>query len=313
MSGDLSTVQGLFTPADHGALDQGDEDFGSGGLMLLPPQPGTFPDIAAAAGKDGNLYLLNADHLRREFGAYQIGGCWCGPSYYQGSDGSARIVTSGNTTVGVWKLSSQGSPSLTPVSRYGGIADGMDPGFFTSVSSNGTAAGSAIVWAVGRPVNNYPADVSLYAVDPDNGTLLFSEVAGQWLNTGGNSNIVPVVANGLVYVASDQTLTIFGLGGTDKPRIPAIRRIDLRAPLAPGEHEVFATVVRAKASSILARKRGGTMVRIDPANAKANHRFAESPVGSTLAAVGTFDKAGVLDANEIRHAKNNPAMWPTDR
>ena len=29
--------------------------------MLLPPQAGNFPDLAVAAGKDGNLYLLNRD------------------------------------------------------------------------------------------------------------------------------------------------------------------------------------------------------------------------------------------------------------
>src|ERR1700722_5063701 len=98
MSADLSTQLGLFTPFNHVVLDQDDTDFGSGGIMVLPPQKGKFPDIAAAAGKDGNLYLLDADKLRKEFGSYQIGGCWCGPSYYQGSDGVSRIVTSGGNS-----------------------------------------------------------------------------------------------------------------------------------------------------------------------------------------------------------------------
>lgn len=313
LSSDLSTVQGLFTPADHGALDQADADFGSGGLMLLPPQPGTYPDIAAAAGKEGAFYLLDADNLKKEFGVYQIGGCWCGPSYYQGSDGSGRIVTSGDRTVGVWALSDQGTPTLTSVSQFDGIADAMDPGFFTSVSSNGTVAGSAVVWAVGRPVDSNPAYVDLYAINPDTGTLLYSAIAGQWLNDGGNSNIVPVVANGSVYVASDQVLIIFGPGGAAKFDPPAKGQALERAPLKSGEHEIYATVVGMSGSVIVARTRDGAIVRIDPSNARANHRFAESPVGSALAATGTFYMAGVLAADTVRHAKSHTAMWPADR
>ena len=35
--------------------------------------------------------------------------------------------------------------------------------------------------------------------------------AGTWPNTGGNSNLVPVVANGEVFVASHAQLKIFGI------------------------------------------------------------------------------------------------------
>ena len=34
---------------------------------------------------------------------------------------------------------------------------------------------------------------------------------GSWPNTGGNSNLVPVVANGEVFVASQTQLKIFGI------------------------------------------------------------------------------------------------------
>ena len=40
---------------------------------------------------------------------------------------------------------------------------------------------------------------------------LFKGVAGAWPNLGGDANLVPVVANGLVFVASNQQLQIFGL------------------------------------------------------------------------------------------------------
>ena len=313
MSGDLSTPLGLFTPTDHGQLDEYDNDFGSGGLLLLPPQSGKYPDIAAAAGKDGNLYLLDADILKKEFGSYQIGGCWCGPSYFQGSDGVGRIVTSGNNSVEVWALHGEKAPGLTQKSAFNGIAGAQDPGFLTTVSSNGTTAGTDIVWAVGRPTDNYPAYVTLYAVNPDNGNELFSETAGAWPNTGGNSNIVPVVDNGLVYVASDQMLTIFGLGGSAKADLPKVHHVDRRAPLPPGEHEIYAFLRDMKGSAITAQERDGKMVRIDASTARRMSHFAEPAIGHALIARGTFDKSGLLVADAILHAKDHPVMWPSDR
>ena len=55
----------------------------------------------------------------------------------------------------------------------------------------------------------------LYVFNPDAGgkmmTTLFHGVAGLWPNQGGNSNQVPMIANGKVYVASNKQLRIFGL------------------------------------------------------------------------------------------------------
>jgi hypothetical protein len=59
----LTTVLDLFTPSNQSALDQSDADFGSGGVMVLPEQPGSIAYVAVAAGKDGNMYLMNEDNL----------------------------------------------------------------------------------------------------------------------------------------------------------------------------------------------------------------------------------------------------------
>ena len=105
--------------------------------------------------------------------------------------------------------------ALTNVTNASGLNGGLqDPGFFTSVSSNGTA--DPIIWAISRPAtNNNGAPISLYAFNPESGgstmTQLFATTAGVWPNTGGNADLVPVVANGLVFVASNQQLQIFGL------------------------------------------------------------------------------------------------------
>ena len=52
-------------------------------------------------------------------------------------------------------------------------------------------------------------------------TTLFHGVAGLWPNQGGDSNQVPIIANGKVYVASNKQLRIFGLKGQKTKSKPA--------------------------------------------------------------------------------------------
>jgi hypothetical protein len=226
VSSTLTTVQDLFTPDNQSSLDQGDQDFGSGGVLVLPDQPGALPHLAVAAGKDGNMYFMDEDDLggyspieNNVLGTYQVGGCWCGQSYYvDPADGLGRVVSSGGNSVEVWKVQTSPTAALTNVTNAGISSSGVqDPGFFTSISSNGTAG--PIIWALSRPAtNNNGAPISLYAFNPESGgstmTQLFQATAGSWPNTGGNANLVPVVANGLVFVASNQQLQIFGLTET---------------------------------------------------------------------------------------------------
>jgi len=94
VSSDLTTVLDLFTPDNVGYLDENDLDFGSGGVMVLPDQPGSIPHLAVAAGKVGSMFFMNEDDLggystetNNVLGTYTIGACWCGPSYFRGSQG----------------------------------------------------------------------------------------------------------------------------------------------------------------------------------------------------------------------------------
>lgn len=313
MSSDLSTLLSLFTPSDHASLDMSDTDFGAGGLMLLPPQPGLHPDIAVAAGKDGNMYMLDADALGKEWGVYAIGKCWCGPSYFQGSDGHGRVVTSGGYHVEVWTVKGKRRPKLMEQYEANGIPGGQAPGFFTSVSSNGTASGSAVIWAVGRPQSTNDTGINLYAYNADTGQLLFQAVAGQWPNLDGDSNTVPVVANGRVYVASDEMLSIFGLGTGKGASFPKIRVADMLVPLAPGRHEIYAVLRSRNGARILATRRNGEVQRIDATKAMRADQFAVPSPGHALIVRGTYTQAGVLEADTLLHAKDNKALWPADR
>jgi hypothetical protein len=221
VSANLTSVVDLFTPSNQSSLDQGDTDFGSGGAMILPDQPGPHPHLAVAAGKDGNMYFMNEDKLggysttkNQVLGTHNIGGCWCGQSYFvDPTDGLARVVSSGYNRVQVWKLQTSPTPKLTGVTSGSISAGGQDPGFFTSVSSNGHA--NPIIWALSRPASPSSPGISLYAFNPEAGgskmTPIYRNQAGNWPNQGGNSNLVPMVANGKVYVASFEQLQVFGL------------------------------------------------------------------------------------------------------
>jgi hypothetical protein len=311
-SSDLSAVNSVFTPKDWPDLDEEDNDFGSGGLMLLPQQSGSHVRLAVAAGKDGNLYLLNSKDMKR-YAAYQIGGCWCGQSYYS-DNGAGRVVTSGGTNVGIWNVDLTGTkPALGQLFQSSqGVNDGQDPGFFTSVSSNGTTTGSQVIWAVSRPTDSDPARIFLYAFDSQT-NLLFTGKAGNWPNTGGNANIVPTVANGRVYVASNKVLAIFGLGSGPAAELPATAAASARKPLAMGVHEIYGTIHNVDGSMITVATRNGQTLKIDATPAMRDFHYAVPKVGRALMARGTYETGGVLRAEYVFHAKPSPAIWMADR
>ena len=223
VSPDLTTVLDFFTPSNVANLDEHDMDFGSGGVMVLPDQPGSISHLAVAAGKTGQMFLMDEDDLggfsktkNNVLGTYPIGACWCGQSYFvDPTDNNARVVSSGGSSIMVWELQISPAPSLTNVTSSPAI-NLHDNGFFTTVSSNGTA--SPIIWALARPAPGNPA-IDLYAFAPDLGgttmTQLFEGAAGVWVKGGTNPNLVPVVANGRVYVASYKEFVILGLKSTD--------------------------------------------------------------------------------------------------
>jgi hypothetical protein len=227
VSPDLSSVLDLFTPSDQSQLEQYDADFGSGGVLVLPDQPGSVPHLAVAAGKDGNMYFMNEDNLggyspnqNNVLGVYGVGGCWCGQSYYQADDGTGRVVSSGGYRVRLWGVQTSPTVQLNALKLSSLVGGGQDPGFFTTISSNGTS--SPVIWALSHPDNTGVAPLYISAFDPNNGqpmTKLFGATAGNWPNLGGNSNLVPVVANGRVFVASYRKLKIYGLKGTKTPHM----------------------------------------------------------------------------------------------
>lgn len=322
LSADLSTVNGLFTPSGpygHVALDTEDQDFGSGGVLLLPPQSVSSNNLAVAAGKVGIMYLLNADDLSNfvtnvpgdERIQVNVGSCWCSASYFTGHDGIGRVVSSGGSSFIIWRVAGGAKLQLVRGVTSSAVEGNQDPGFFTTVSTNGTAAGSVVIWAVGRPYDG-TYDVQLYGFS-QSGKRLFSSVAGYWPNTGGNSNIVPVVANGKVYVASYQQLQIFGLGAGPGALVPAVRNGATGAALAAGQHEVTGRVRAIEGSKVTLVKRDGALLTVDAAMAIALGQSNPPRMDAAFLARGAIDDAGILHAESLLRAKANAAIWLPDR
>ena len=176
ISSTLTTVLDLFTPSDQVSLDKADVDFGSGGVLVLPDQPGAKPHLAVAAGKDGNMYFMNEDDLggyspktNHVLGTYSVGGCWCGQSYYvDPTDGLGRVVSSGGAVANVWRVQTSPKPALDLAISSSSIGGGQhQPGFFTTISSNGTA--HPVIWALAHPANTKTAPLRLLAFNPDSG------------------------------------------------------------------------------------------------------------------------------------------------
>jgi hypothetical protein len=317
LAGNLAKVLGHFTPPNVAQLEMDDTDVGSGGVLLFPTNSRKFPYLAAAAGKDGNLLLLNPASLSTPLDTQSLDGCWCGPSFFAGSDRIGRIVTSQGSTLQTWRVLLSPSPQLA-LEGTAKIDSGQDPGFFTVVSSNGTQAGTAIIWAVSRPTDNNPALVKLYAFDtrvnPD-GSLnqIFFSPAGSWANIGSNENTVPVVANGKVYVASNSALTIFGIGGASVPKIPS----QPNPVAAPGSLYLITGILQGISGSTLTLKtRTGKSVKIDDAQAVRNQRVgAPLRVGIPLTVQGSsIEGTGALQATSIVRAKGSTGeLWPLDR
>lgn len=227
LSGGNLTVLDFFTPTNQGSLSQTDTDLGSGGVLLLPDQPGANAHLLVEAGKQGRIYLvdrdmmtLNNEHYCRgcrgdteivqESASGEIGGMWSMPAYW---NGNVYFVGAGDVLRSI--PLSNGLLSYTHTT-FGPNAYGF-PGATPSISADG--ATNAIVWAIDS--SNYgspgpgPGPAVLHAYDATN-------VAKELYNTtmaAGNRDqahdavkfSTPTIVNGKVYVGATNFVDVYGL------------------------------------------------------------------------------------------------------
>jgi len=213
----LSTAGGLkladyFTPHNTVSESNADQDFGSGGgivLMDVQDAGGTTRHLSVGAGKDSLIYVVDRDSLGK-FNAStdqiyqeisgQLGGAvFSMPAFfnntiYYGAVGDAlkAFPLAGAKLAGI--------PSSQSTHSFG------YPGATPSVSANGGANG--IVWAI---ENN---GAILFAYDATNLTTELydsNQAANGRDHFSGNKFITPVVANGRVYVGTPTSVAVFGL------------------------------------------------------------------------------------------------------
>ena len=213
----LSTAGGLkladyFTPHNTVSESNADQDFGSGGgivLMDVQDAGGNTRHLSVGAGKDSLIYVVDrdsmgkfnasTDQIYQEISGQLGGAVFAMPAFfnntiYYGAVGDAlkAFPIAGAKLAGI--------PSSQSTHNFG------YPGTTPSVSATGTANG--IVWAI---ENN---GAILFAYDATNLTTELydsNQAANGRDHFSGNKFITPVVVNGRVYIGTPTSVAVFGL------------------------------------------------------------------------------------------------------
>jgi hypothetical protein len=121
--------------------------------------------------------------------------------------------------------------------------------------------------APGEPAGRHAGNLPL-ARPPVFSCRQFGCRAGSWPNTLGNANIVPVVANGKVFVAANKSLRIFGVS-TRRTPVPGgspIASLDSR-------HVISGTLLAVDGTTLTLQTRNGKSVKIDDSQAAKNEQI----------------------------------------
>ena len=212
-AGGTFNVLDYFTPFDQQTLADLDHDLGSGGVVLLPDQPGNPSHLLLASNKEGKLYVINRDNMGRFNAANDnqipqtlqlAGGIFSTPAVWQNKVYVSAVHDS-------LKSYTVNAGQLTLASDTGQVLG--YPGSTPVVSANGSSNG--IVWTL--QVDHQLSDAAvLHAYDAnDLSRELYNSMQAGDRDTAGASVkfTVPVVANGKVYVGGGDQLTVFGLLG----------------------------------------------------------------------------------------------------
>jgi outer membrane protein assembly factor BamB len=211
------SLRDYFTPWNQQTLDQNDSDFGSGGAMLLPDQPGTpYPHLLIQVGKEGTIDLVNRDNMGHFHSGsdsqivqtlrYAIGGIFGAPAFWNNTayfGGAYDHLKAFAFDPHAQQLST-GSTSASP--EFFNF-----PGPTPSVSSNGTNNG--IVWIIESDTYG-GGNAVLRAYDATNlGTELYNSEQNPGRDRVGLAVkfTVPTIADGRVFVGAENQVVMYGL------------------------------------------------------------------------------------------------------
>ena len=211
-------TKGGLAVADYFEMDNesqengSDTDLGSGGTLILSQKDSTGKvwQLAVGAGKDNNLYVVdrtnmgkfnpNANKIYQELPGVLPGGVWAMPAY---SNGNVYYGPQGSP---IFEFQFKNAKLLTSAVAQTANSFGY-PGATPSVSSN--AGQNSIVWAA---ENTNPAVLHAYTAKNLQEIYNTNQAAnGRDQFGNGNKFITPTIANGKVYVGTQNGVGVFGL------------------------------------------------------------------------------------------------------
>lgn len=213
-SGGLS-VADYFTSQNQALYNANDLDVGSGGVILLPDQPGSIPHLMIGAGKPGTAYLINRDQMTANNDHFDptqdavltsvqlAGGDFAPPAYF---NGTIYYAAWQDHLVG-YPVSNGSIPQIP--TQVGSRIFGF-PGVSPAVSANGTSNG--IVWGIQR-TNSISILFACNATNISTEIYTSTNAGTRDALTNGIKFAVPTIANGKVYVGGQSNVTVFGLFG----------------------------------------------------------------------------------------------------
>ncbi|MBV8811722.1 MAG: hypothetical protein JO033_23890 [Acidobacteriaceae bacterium] len=207
------SVRGYFTPHNEAVLNKNDDDLGAGGPIFLPDQKGPHPHLVLIGGKDGNLFVVDRDHMggyhRESDDVVQTvklqGKLHAAPAYW-----NQHVYVFGDDDV-IHELAVHDG-KLAPAHQGSGRP--VNPGATPSVSANGDHDG--IVWTVStRTWEAFQERIAvLHAYDA-------VDVSHELYNSGQNSDrdragisvrfVIATVVNGRVYIGARNEVDVYGL------------------------------------------------------------------------------------------------------
>ncbi len=226
-------ISDAFTAYNQSSLTGSDLDQGSGGVLLLPDQPGAHAHELIQVGKEGRILVINRDGLGGYAGSgagrntnilqditnalQSDNGLWSTPAYWNGN----VYMWAENDSLKMFPLT---NGALASKATFQSSRTSMFPGASPVVSSNGTQNG--IVWAVETDLYGSNGSSILYAFNAAN-------VAQELYGSNQNSTrddagpavkfAVPMVTNGKVYVGAGGQVDVYGLlNGVQQAPAPGI-------------------------------------------------------------------------------------------
>ena len=212
VSGSLSLLDS-FTPSNWMNLNSGDTDLGAGGPVLIPSH------FIVGIGKDGELHLVDQNSMGGLGGGLQSFSAASGanttgmsPVYWQGPSKQYIFLSHGNSPTKSFEFTGSsinttplGTNSVTQADRPGG----------TSLSANGVNDG--ILWLIGSDSKMRAYDAVNFPIELwDSGQNSSRDSMGTYVKF-----VAPTIANGKVYVATHNSLVVYGLLSCGVPPAPA--------------------------------------------------------------------------------------------